>query len=81
MTLQEILTRYQKLVNESKLDPDMPAFMLIGQDCCAARTVQYWAELAYIAGSPEDYVNSARDSASEMGRWPVKRVPGSPVTK
>lgn len=76
MTLQETLTHYQKLVDDSTLDPQMPAFLLIGQDVLASRAVRCWAEALRDMTINNVKVGRAIEIANAMSQWPTKRVPG-----
>lgn len=77
MTLQETINHYQQLINEGKLDANMPAFILVARDALAKYTVQHWSTLAHFACSPDAKVDNAMAIAETMGKWPEQYIPGT----
>ena len=69
------------LAKHAQANPDMPVFLLIGQDNLAAELVEKWAIHASIAlrttGSEGagHKVQEARQIAEAMYRWPVRKSP------
>ena len=64
-----------RLGNNHFLPSSEPVFLLRGQDEMAAATALYWAALAESRGVNDKMVQSARDHAVAMTKWPVKKKP------
>ena len=69
------------LAKHAKANPDMPVFLLIGQDTHAAPLVEKWAISASV-GVPSTgseaaghKVSEARMIADHMYRWPIHKQP------
>jgi hypothetical protein len=56
-------------------EPGEPVFLLRGQDELAGATVLYWAALVESRGLDQVMLQSARDHAVSMVKWPVKKLP------
>lgn len=69
------------LAKHAKANPDMPVFLLIGQDQHASELVEKWSIWAGAGvpecGAPEaaHKVQEAREIAEHMRRWPVHKNP------
>jgi hypothetical protein len=69
------------IAKHAKANPDMPVFVLIGQDNLAAGLVEKWALQASAmvptceGGPLSDKVNEARLIAEFMDKWPTKKQP------
>ena len=57
---------------------DEPVFLLRAQDVNAALLVDIWALLAARAGCSAEIVAMAREHATRMHDWPVKKRPDLP---
>jgi hypothetical protein len=74
--LQEI-ERLRTQLQERRLDPEEPLFVLRAQDILSATTVEQWAEmLEDLEGEGCPKVGEARRLAASMRRWPKRKVPG-----
>ena len=80
MNLQDTIKRYQEHIDQGHLDPNMPAFLLIGCDEVAPKAVRSWADYAAEAGTPPARCQNAREIAQAMESWPNRRVPGTTAT-
>lgn len=69
------------LAKHAKLNPEMPVFLLIGQDMLAPDLVEKWAIHASVgilnSGSEAagHKVGEARQIAEHMRRWPIHKQP------
>ena len=69
------------LAKHAKLNPEMPVFLLIGQDSLAADLVEKWAIWAdatvqTVGGEAAGHkVGEARQIAEHMRRWPIHKNP------
>lgn len=69
------------LAKHAKANPDMPVFLLIGQDNLAAGLVEKWALQAAVAiptcvsGPLSDKVNEAHFISDAMYKWPFHKTP------
>lgn len=69
------------LAKHAKANPDMPVFLLIGQDQNAAELVDKWAIWTDVAlasagsTSAQKKVTKARLIADAMHHWPIHKVP------
>lgn len=57
------------------MPPDEPVFIIRGQDRLAKPTVLHWANLAILADVKSEKIFGALQSATAMGKWPVKKLP------
>lgn len=64
---------------EHKIPEDEPVFLLRAQDSVAADVVRYYAAKAEATGASPEFVQKARDHATKMDAWPVKKVPDHPT--
>lgn len=58
-------------------NPDMPVFLLIGQDQHAADLVEKWAIWASVSDKSvkSGKVAEAREISEQMRRWPIHKEP------
>lgn len=71
------------LAKHANANPDMPVFLLLGQDNLAAQLVEMWAiQASVMVPSADDKghtldkkVTEARQIADEMHHWPIKKNP------
>jgi len=69
------------LAKHTKLNPDMPVFLLIGQDTHAADLVDVWVIRTSIAvpsaggGEAQHKLGEARVIAEQMRHWPIHKNP------
>lgn len=61
---------YDRIQDPAQLIPeDEPVFLLRGQDICAPRAVEVWAELAENMGAEPEIIRAARAQAKRMRKW------------
>ena len=75
------LKRLAEKIENKQLPEDEPLFVLRGRDKFASATVRHWVELTKRSGTPPEKISEALALASEMDKWPEKRVPGSAYTE
>jgi len=54
---------------EKKIPEDEPVFVLRGQDMCAPKVVEFWADEAEGLGAKPNIVKAAREHAKRMRVW------------
>lgn len=54
---------------------DEPVFLIRGQDAVGGEAVRAWATLAEAAGAAPEIIETARQHAALMDRWPKKKTP------
>lgn len=74
--IQEIVTNG----TVRRIPADEPVFLLRGQDCLAAETVEFYADRVERSGGDPKIVAASREQARKMRQWPKHKMPDLPNT-
>lgn len=75
MKAREEVAELQWKLDNGKMDPDEPVFVLRAQDVTAAHFVYEWAKMAAHMNVDHKKVEEANNCANYMVTWKTKKVP------
>lgn len=79
-TVREEIDRLARKIKAGELDPDTPAWTLVGHDPNAPAAIVCWITVSKVLGVPNKKLARAWSAVEDMRKWPVKRIPGTKQT-